>query len=1610
MLRKGGSLRDLNRFEEALEIYNIAADRFGSHDSLKIAELVAMTQVNMGIILDLLNRPEDAQAAYDTMIDRFGSDDSPEITESVVIALVNKGNSLVRSNQAEEALSTYDAAVDRYGGSQSQIVVETVRRALIGRAAAELTLDRPEAAAATAGRALEGFDLDASEIDVICQLIRAEAYFNSDNQLACESELAAMLQYLPSLQPLPEMTIAALIAFTIRLGPERILRLIEESPSAIHLYPLVTALRQELGIESKVAKEVEEVVKDIRRQLDSLRQSTRTSNKSENSEPSRTSMVDPPPLQPAVFQPAEHLSSMSEFIATQIPKPSDEQAFERCNEVLWRCILMDKTVQMYGRRGQKQYGVDLIGIRDDAPDRIVGVQCKLKSDGKKLTETEVRGEIKKALTFRPPLSEYIIVTTAPDDANLHSVAHELSISASKTRGMDIKIRILGWGSLERQIRRHPDALKAFDPSHTPYGDLLEQKVAALPGEVAASVALQLKPMFQAEMSKLVIDTAVRDTTAQSALERQINDYADLVSTDPKTALNLFQKLQDTLESDTSDSIRFRVVANIAACQFNLGDEGIAAQGFIAAYDLDPRNPKAIANKALALFIQDDWATLKTFAETQLSECPDNAMLAACYIQGMVADGAVTDPLSHVPEAVRGASEVAEAHVRWLMDRGSHGAWWGAAITAHDAHPDNDALNELYASALLERVLDRAGVLYNRSLSEDERADIETAINIYEARWLQVRDGARHTRHEPLSVPHNLMVAYRLHDQSEKAVEIGEEALERFPGNIELKTSVAAALIEQGKLAPALALTSELAPNHETVMMRFNVAMATEDWPTVSNLIDTHWETFPEPVRGLASAARVLADMESAPAKRRQAILESAQGTFQGDTRASILLAQAARKHGYADLACTYFSAARSAFEQGDDRLPSRLAIANEALERGKPGIAADMLTGHLPLDHDSPDLRLLAQALVCDYPIRERAVRFFEEGLASEVRNLPVFQSFEGVLHVNRGVPQDAIGPFTAAFERQSCIDNLMRLIGAYFRVGDRDAIAELLQRDGIDTLQGSSLARIDFCHVLLDFGEGERAVDIGYQALIDDGLEHANTVMKFFGLVLKSALHRPDKFDGVVTSGRWVRLTSSLGETYEALVGEATDRPWGEKVDLSNSFITKALGLKADDSFEHVNAAGVTETWIVAEIKPRWLQAFHQLSKNFGRRFPEAKGFASVPIAEGDIKPALELVRRHSEALRVQANLYLSDKIPIAFIAGNRTGSSIAFADYLISIAEAVQVCYGTADERNEALALIENNRRSGAVLDTYSAWCAAKLSVFPVLEERLGPLSIPANELGRIQEMLDDLLGKADEKTMSLTYQDGQYIRHIMTPKDRARQMDLIESRLAAIEEACTVEPVVIPEGLSELGETLLQLPTGDATAPAIMASQDRLLLCEDMMMRQLASLAFGTKGVWLQAVLLSALQAETLTLSDYSDALVQLAALHHDDVSISAPVLLSVFERDASHELSQLQVLCRYIGTKTAEPVSHIRLAAHFVNELWSDSLPGDFKVQTATNYVLEALLGSNRGAEWAWWAASLDLNLHKAPRTYFRSWCERNSLPVNDIDAVLRQARDSTPDMV
>jgi len=102
--------------------------------------------------------------------------------------------------------------------------------------------------------------------------------------------------------------------------------------------------------------------------------------------------------------------------AVEIPPIKDEYLFEDFCLDYWKHKLNNMDVQKNGRRGQRQQGIDIFGR--DGSLQWIGVQCKVKSTGDRLTEKECNEDIKKAFAFNPKLAEYHIVTTAPRDAVL----------------------------------------------------------------------------------------------------------------------------------------------------------------------------------------------------------------------------------------------------------------------------------------------------------------------------------------------------------------------------------------------------------------------------------------------------------------------------------------------------------------------------------------------------------------------------------------------------------------------------------------------------------------------------------------------------------------------------------------------------------------------------------------------------------------------------------------------------------------------------------------------------------------------------------------------------------------------------------------------------------------------------------------------------------------------------------------------------------------------------------------------------------------------------------------------------------------------------------------
>ena len=272
LVSKGFIFDRLNRPEDVLATCDEVVRRFGDSEIPVVLESVAKALVSKGYALEDLDRPEDVLATCDEVVRRFGDSEIPVVLESVARALVSKGFTLGGLNRLEDALVACDEVVRRFGDSESPAFRMATECVLIIKADFELECRRYKAAIKTAGRVLDLCHTESPEYRWLAHLIRAKATLASGDLSASEQDIAVILTILPSLDSLPKESLDALIEFSIEIGPERMVELIQTSPSSKLLLPLTTALEQELGRDPRVAREVAEVAEDIQKDLARLRE------------------------------------------------------------------------------------------------------------------------------------------------------------------------------------------------------------------------------------------------------------------------------------------------------------------------------------------------------------------------------------------------------------------------------------------------------------------------------------------------------------------------------------------------------------------------------------------------------------------------------------------------------------------------------------------------------------------------------------------------------------------------------------------------------------------------------------------------------------------------------------------------------------------------------------------------------------------------------------------------------------------------------------------------------------------------------------------------------------------------------------------------------------------------------------------------------------------------------------------------------------------------------------------------------------------------------------------------------------------------------------------
>ena len=1244
---------------------------------------------------------------------------------------------------------------------------------------------------------------------------------------------------------------------------------------------------------------------------------------------------------------------MTAALQSELRKPTTYEGFESASRVLWKEILKSE-VQRLGRSGQEQWGLDLTGYRDGQPDAFIGIQCKCHN--KSITQAKLKKEMKadldKALKHDPKIMEYYFTTTAENDSAIEKYASQLT-EAQRKSGRDIIVRYYGWGNITELVSLHQSAIDAFDPTYSAHSNAVRQEMTNLGAEVRL-----IKEMLQlntARTQATAFDYATNAAVPEidKYVDAEINALRDAINDGKaKATLSSLNSLWDRLPDAVSNHLRFRVKANIGHCHLHLGNTGDAIRLLEEAISYDKTSEKAIANSVLLHLLKEapKQAVEIAIPELQKYERLESATyetIAYYYFQAAARIEGFGDPWRHIPEQARHSPGADKGFVEYLRHAEKTPEWWLHARDALQRHPEDEYLQKSVAEADLDEIA-RQAALHSKIVGRDERQRLKTVCTVLGSAWSQIEksDGVRDD--EFVAACANYALALHLSGEDRKAIDVVSAGLKRVPSNDQLlirKATLCHLVEDRSSLKE---IFNDLKNDGEQLVLKCQIAAEDANWAFLASLHTRKSPTTaPASERGqvstLISAAKILvgksADKESA--------LKSLAEKVANDARSAIIVAQIARFENFPSLENFSFGAAIRAIKP-DSHYADRVTVANYAHRRDAFKTVILMLTGHVVVDVDNYELRILANAFANVNPPRTEAIKFFDS-LPVSIRSLPHFQRCEALFAFKMGDLPKAAGILREIMTREpNDVWALLLLAQCKIRGGEELSVETFPFPTNLIALKGRPEELIRLSHVLAIVGKSEDALSLAHSTLFGNP-DNAIVNLMYFGLFM--ARHAPTvpKYESA-SVGAWVRLATDHGEEWDAIIEENGDIPSRNVYGITGTVGSALAGLKVGDHYEIKGPMG-TQSGTVKSLWSKYLYFYNDVSEHFERRFPDHKGIKRLIIKDDDLSEILDLVRQRAESIEYIAKCYDTGILSLAMIGAQSGGDAVTLANTIVASGRSILTCAGSWEERREALNAIRTSEK--AVFDLLTVWTLIELDAIDVAKAVFKEIIVPSSVLDQLAAMKPSLGGEARG---SLVYHDGKYHMTEYSPDDLEKQNAEVISIEEVIKREFSVSPCTVPLELKDEIETLIEDGNDYVVDPIFCASNENaLLLTDDMPLRSLAGLIAKVPSAWLQCLFLHAKAVKAIDEDRYARLVIALAHRRRSYLTIDGHTLAHIA---ANFEGADFVTCTNLLGGKNADINSHVRVFIEFALNLYRSELDGT-EIESRIGQQLEKLLLHRHG---------------------------------------------------
>jgi tetratricopeptide (TPR) repeat protein len=1209
---------------------------------------------------------------------------------------------------------------------------------------------------------------------------------------------------------------------------------------------------------------------------------------------------------------------MTNILSRALPPPSNWQDFERlCFDVFSR-IWKTNDAEMHGRIGQPQAGVDVYGT-DRVERCFVGVQCKGKdqSYGNPLTARELREEVKKAKSFDPPLGVFILATTAPNDATIQKLARELT--HKHTRQGLFEVRVVGWTTLRQQVTDYPDIVKKYFPDFAPV-DVV--------GAIEAGVETT-RAFFQERFSSL--EATVERGDPGDKLRTRILDLVKLIEEGSiEAGLKALERLRLSESDKATPRNRYLIRANIGFARIMMGDQAAGVLELRAAAAEDPTWPKARAVLASAEMLDGNREAAFAIAKSALADDPDAHQAANVLIATAPDAVKITELETLIPVALQSRMDVLLTLAHRAREEGDGACRRNFVARAAMLFPTDWRVLAAQADLLIEPVFALKGVAFTHAVPAQLAGDLERGIALLREAWAEIKQRDNAVVGDYIAA--NLLSAFEISGCQAEYDQLLSEAI-------------------------------NIAPTFPPLLRRYAQSMtALDDWASAAKALDALPEAsleFSDRLFKIKASAHLGKPREAIAAAKS---LELEIGSGRNAEIAATMQIDAAHMAGFIDdvlpellerwsASIVLRSVAHNFLAEDDPRRASLLSEikdlaqhisdpadrfhAAEALYAAKQySAAADMYDGLYARDKDTPALYRAITSLILAG--RRRDARELFESLSPALKETLHYADIGVAIYEQSGLLREARGFVETALAHDDSLSRRMRWLNLLERIGDEEDIIRWL--DSLDPDQQGAPQDLMRVAITIDRLRGDpvcfrfayRALRSGYS----DPSMHLAYMMSlvFTGKSQKLAFTTRSE----VAPDTAVLLAEKGGGRKLVRILETESNPRIESNEIApNAELGPALlGRKVGDEIEIPSISGAPTIYVISEIRNKYLHAHYRSLEQFEVLFPVQQWFGSFSIDEskGDakFKPIFDSAKRRSEFIADLGERYREGQLPLMMLSRFSGHSPCDAWEWVVAQSTlGLRACISSQEFANASNLLVANRK---AVIDPVTLYGLVRLGIADKVRECF-------EDLGVVQTTIDLLRRQFEERKIELGKElgtlgwDGQ--RYQMVKYDDAFTLERIEQAQAALVFAkrLTLVPAVPGVVLTDDMRQLFQ-DVDPSFLDTIYAAQggNRLLYCDEYVLRHVAAELSGVDGVWTQIAAIHAARAGLVSGHDYLEIVGKLVSHHYSFTTIDSRSVLHQLKKDNWRLTHALQAFATQIAAPTNDPDSVVRLLADLVFMAW------------------------------------------------------------------------------